>query len=218
MHGQAGGTVKATRLMALLDPLAGALPLADVSASLAADGSFTVSAAQLAVLAGGTLADGAHVLRLQAADADGNKSELVNVSFTLDRGAPAAFSYALSAADASNAGLSATTSARVQLKGQAEEGALITLASQGLSALAGAGGVFVLPNVALALGENLITLTATDVAGNATSLSRTLTRAPQLQQDAVLTWNNIALSAIQLDVTDPPHRHPHPGYPEPGGV
>ncbi|CAN7346405.1 Ig-like domain-containing protein [Pseudoduganella sp. LjRoot289] len=203
VHGVAGGTVKAARLLATLDPDGSALPLTDVSASLAADGSYTISAAQMAALAGGALADGAHVLRLQAVDADGNKSELVDVSFTLDRAAPATFSYALSAADASNADLTTATSARVQIKGQAEEGATVALSSQGLSAVAGAGGVFILPNVTLAMGENLITLTATDAAGNASSLARTFTRVAQLQQDAVLTWNNIALKAIQLDVSDP---------------
>ncbi|MHA4866064.1 Ig-like domain-containing protein [Duganella sp. PWIR1] len=202
--GVAGGVVKAVQLLAVLDPAGDAPPQASVSAGLQADGSYTISAGQLDALAGGALADGLHVLRLQAVDAAGNKSAVVNVSFTLDRAAPPPFSFALAAADASNAALTTTTSARVQLKGVAEAGALLRLESQNLSALAAADGAFVLAGVNLALGDNVLTLTATDAAGNARSVSVTLTRVAQQQKDAVLTWNNVALRAIQLDVTDPP--------------
>jgi hypothetical protein len=87
----------------------------------------------------------------------------------------------------------------------AEPGATITLAGQGLTTVAGAGGTFVLPDVGLAMGDNLLTLTATDVAGNVATLSRTLTRIAQVQQDPVLAWNAIALNAIKLDVSDPPN-------------
>ncbi len=48
-----------------------------------------------------------------------------------------------------------------------------------------------------------MTFTATDAAGNATSLNRTFTRIVQVQADAVLAWNDIALRAIQLDSTFP---------------
>ena len=57
---------------------------------------------------------------------------------------------------------------------------------------------------ALALGDNLLTLQVTDLAGNSASFSDTLTRVVQTRADAVLDWNSRALQVIQLDVTDPP--------------
>ena len=144
------------------------------------------------------------MLRLVAVDAAGNRSTALDSAFTLDTGAPAFTGFGLSNADASNVALDETGAATVQLKGTAEAGATVTLAAQNLSAVAGAGGAFVLPGVALGLGANALTLTATDAAGNATSITRTITRTSTVQADAVLEWNGIALRAVQLDVTDPP--------------
>ena len=52
--------------------------------------------------------------------------------------------------------------------------------------------------------EQIVKKLTTDAAGNSRSFSTTITRVAQPQTDAVLVWNNIALRAIQLDVTDPP--------------
>ena len=54
----------------------------------APDGTFTLDAAALDALAGGTLADGPHTLHLLAVDGQGNPSGIVDVSFVLDRQAP----------------------------------------------------------------------------------------------------------------------------------
>jgi|CXWL01.1.fsa_nt_gi hypothetical protein len=60
----------------------------DVLADLQATGVFTLSAARLAQIAGGTLPDGSHTLHLQATDAQGNVSSISDLVFTLDSAAP----------------------------------------------------------------------------------------------------------------------------------
>ncbi len=59
----------------------------DVLADLQGSGTFTLTPARLAEIAGGALADGAHVLHLRATDARGNVSGL-DYAFTLDTLAP----------------------------------------------------------------------------------------------------------------------------------
>uniref|UniRef100_UPI003CF3B8E5 Ig-like domain-containing protein n=1 Tax=Massilia sp. TSP1-1-2 TaxID=2804649 RepID=UPI003CF3B8E5 len=203
IRGSASDNVKVVGLSAILDPIGGAMPNQDISASMQADGTFLLSAAQLASLAGGALNAGSHTLRLRATDAAGNQSAPFDLSFTYDSTAPAIASFAFAAADASNDSGSQTGAAFAQIKGQAEIGATITLASQNLSTVVGAGGTFVLPGVALTPGENVLTLSATDAAGNSATLTRTLTRVAQQQPDPVLAWNAIALAAIKLDVSNP---------------
>jgi len=203
--GISGKATDATMLFASLDPSsAAAVPTINVSSALHADGSFVLTAAQIDALSGGTLADGVHLIRLQAVGAGGMRSAVFDIAFTLDRSKPTPGQFSIAASDATNADGTQTGSARVQIKGQAENGATVTLASQGLSVLAGANGMYVMPNVQLAMGDNALTLTVTDAAGNVGSVSRTLTRVAATQPDPILTWDDITLRAIQLDVTDPP--------------
>ncbi len=152
IQGTASDNVGVTRLLVALDPVSNTPTYTDLSAALAANGSFALSKAQLDSLAGGTLANGPHTLRVVAADAAGNRSAASNLSFTLDTSSPAFTEVSLSAADASNSALDQTGSTTVQMKGQVEGGATVTLASQGLSAVAAANGAFVLPGVTLSVG------------------------------------------------------------------
>ncbi|MCM8621019.1 MAG: Ig-like domain-containing protein, partial [Candidatus Accumulibacter sp.] len=202
--GTASDDVGVGQLLAQLDPATPDALFTDVTTLLATDESFTLTRATLDALAGGTLADGAHTLRFVAVDAAGNRSDVLERQFTLDTAAPAFTGFGLSLSDATNAALDETSAATVQLKGNAEAGATIRLDAQDIEVLAGAGGAFVLPSVALALGANDLTLTASDAAGNTTSFDRTLSRNAAVQADAVLEWNAIARRAVQLDVTDPP--------------
>ena len=203
ISGSATDDTGVTQLLAVLDP--GANPIfTNVSAQLQANGSFILSRAVLDSLAGGSLADGTHTVRLMARDAAGNSSTAVNVIFRLDTQAPSGASFGISSADALAGDTSKTSATIVSLSGNAEAGATITLAAQGLSSTAGGNGSFQLPGVALASGDNSITLKITDAAGNSQTISRTLTRVAAVQSDAVLDWISVALTAIQLDVTDPP--------------
>lgn len=202
--GSASDDVGVVQLFGQLDPATPDAPFADLTTLLATDGAFTLSRSTLDALAGGTLADGAHTLRFVAVDAAGNRSEEFERHFTLDTAAPAFAGFGLSVSDATNAALDETSAASVLLKGGAEASATIRLDTQDLEVLAGAGGAFVMPGVALALGANELTLTASDAAGNTTTFDRTITRTAAVQADAVLEWNDLALRAVQLDVTDPP--------------
>jgi hypothetical protein len=200
--GQTGDNVAVTQLLVAIDPT-GTPDTIDLSGLIQPDGRFTLSAAQLASLAGGVLADGEHSVLIQALDAAGNVTEKT-VSFTLDTAAPAAATFAIATADAFNGDDSQTSASRVVLRGQAPAGAIVTLGAQGLSTLAGQTGSFQLANVGLVEGENLLSLTIADAAGNTLSVARTLTRVTATHSDAVLDWNAIALEAIKRDVTDPP--------------
>ncbi|MBY0513395.1 MAG: hypothetical protein K2P78_05735 [Gemmataceae bacterium] len=59
-------------------------PLADVTAALAADGTFTLTPAMLQQLRGGPLAAGTYVLRVAATDTLGRESDPAELVFTLD--------------------------------------------------------------------------------------------------------------------------------------
>ena len=79
------------------------------------------------------------------------------------------------------------------------------LEGTGQGTAADGAGRFSFAGVPLALGPQTFTVHATDVAGNSTALSRTITRlAIPGGQDAVLVWNNVALEAIRLDDSPPP--------------
>ena len=201
--GTASDNIAATRLLVALDAT-GTPSFTNLSVSPAADGKFTISRAQLNALAGGNLADGAHTLHIAAEDAEGNRSTVALFSFTLDTQAPTGAAIGLASADALNGNDAQTSAAIATLRGTAEPGSTVSLAGQDLSALVGANGSFQLPGVAFAVGDNTLSFTVADVAGNTQTISRTIVRSVQVQADAVLAWNNIALRAIQLDVTDPP--------------
>jgi|GEM_PF-187621 len=202
LQGVGSDNVGVTRLLVALDDPNFEPSYSDLSGLLAADGSFSLAQAQLAVLAGGTLADGEHNVRVAIEDAAGNRSAEKIVTFTLDTQAPTGSQFGVSSADAVNGDDSKATSAIVVLRGTAEVGSTVSFGD--IRAVVGGAGTFSLPGVTLALGNNTISLNVTDAAGNTGSLSRTITRIEQAQTDAVLIWNDIALRAIQLEVTDPP--------------
>ena len=165
----------------------------DLSKAINANGSFTLTAAQLANIAGGTLADGKHTLHLTAVDQAGNATSFA-VSFTLDTAAPVVTVTSAPNSVTNNANLTisgtATTpdaafgdtlSLTAQLAGATGKplnvalgsGGVFTLTAQQLAGLSGA--------TKLADGSYAVQLTATDAAGNAstTTVSFTLdTAAP----------------------------------------
>ncbi len=203
--GDIGGSItgRAVGLYAVLDPHSGGAS-SDLSVDLGHNGNFSVTSTQLAALAGGVLADGAHTLRLFSLDAAGNRSAFVDLQFTLDTTAPPIRSVGFSGADSTNHDGTKTAAAISQLKGMGEAGATITITGHGNGATtAAANGTFVLPGTRLELGTNVLNLIATDAAGNQTTFSTSLVRTIQQQRDAVLVWNDLALAAIKLDASDP---------------
>ncbi|MEY2843189.1 MAG: hypothetical protein RI920_1226, partial [Pseudomonadota bacterium] len=203
LQAQGADNVKVVKLLVALDPATGTPTFTDLSsASLAADGSIQITRAQLDVLAGGTLAQGTHTLVMRVEDAVGLSSPTASLSFTLDSVAPTGASFGLATADAVNGQDDQAAAAVVSLRGTAEAGSQVSLGSNNV--LVGANGSFTLTGVNLALGANALSLVITDAAGNTQTVTRSITRVAQTQTDAVLTWTQTALKAIQRDVTDPP--------------
>jgi hypothetical protein len=145
--GTATDNVAVTQLLAALDP--DAQPnFINITTQLQPNGSFTLTRSVLDTLAGGTLADGQHTLRLIASDVAGNVSSPLDLSFTLDTVAPTGARFGISLVDALNGDDTQTTSAIVTLQGTAEAAATITLTGQNLLSTAGGNGNFQLPGVA----------------------------------------------------------------------
>ncbi|MEY4764304.1 MAG: hypothetical protein RI907_977, partial [Pseudomonadota bacterium] len=197
----ASDNVGVVKLQVALDP-SGTPTFSDLNAALGANGQIKVTRAQLDALAGGTLAQGAHTLVMRVQDAAGLNSSAVSLSFTLDSVAPTGASFGVAAADAVDGQNNQAAAALVTLTGTAEVGATVSLGNT--KALVGAAGTFSLPGVSLAMGDNTVAITVTDAAGNTQVVSRTLTRVAPTQTDTVLAWTQLALNAIQADVTDPP--------------
>ncbi len=148
----------------------------DVLADLQPDGSFTFTPARLDAINGAPLTDGPHTLTLLATDTKGNSSQLL-LSLTLDRTPPAAVTFDLApGSDTEVVGDQRTTASTVTLDGATEPAALVELLTFGLQTLADGTGAFAFSNVALALGANVLTVRATDAAGNQRTETRTVTR------------------------------------------
>jgi hypothetical protein len=181
----------------------GTSALADVSSAIGVDGRFTLDAAQLTTLNGGSLPDGPYLLRLQASDAADNAGTILQIAFQLDRTAPATPLFNLSTgSDSGVIGDQLTDAAVVQLTGQADPNVTVLLGNR--ATLSTSTGTFVFPDVALASGDNLLTARVIDVAGNVAQSARTITRSGTPGADVVLEWNATNLEAIRLDATAPP--------------
>lgn len=169
-------------------------------------GLFTIPTAVLESINGGPLTDGAHTLRIQAQGAIDGWSRAFEIQFTLDATAPTTTFLDLSiTSDTGVLGDQTTNAGRVTLTGQSEGGATIELLLGGLSALASNAGTFQFPGVDLAVGDNVLNVTATDIAGNAFQFDTTIHRVVEAQQqDPVLRWNQALLEAIRLDASPPP--------------
>ncbi|MBI1917260.1 MAG: DUF4114 domain-containing protein, partial [Planctomycetes bacterium] len=136
-------------------------------------GSFLLDQARINQIAGGLLADGPHVLHLTAKD-EANKVAILDLAFTLDTTVPLTFDLAAEF-DSAPLGDRQTTFDMVTLRGQAEPGAVVMLQETGATTTAAGTGVFEFPGVDLTHGPNDFTVAATDVAGNSSTVSRTIT-------------------------------------------
>ncbi len=207
--GQLAAEAQAQQLLAVLNPVGAEPTLVDITARLGQDGRFTLDRAALDSLAGGTLAQGSHVLRVVLVDSEGQRTQ-AELTFTFDSVAPATGTAGLSASSLVPGTTNETTAGTAGLRGTAEPGSQVFITGPGIAAnvsgLADNQGVFTLPLVPLSLGSNTFTLQVEDAAGNrSASFTTTVVRieAPQNQTDPVLVWNQVALTAIQRDVTRP---------------
>ena len=148
----------------------------------------------------GPLGDGQHHVQATVQDVAGNVSSLsATLTLTIDTVAPATPTFDLTpGADSGTLGDQKTDFAVVALTGQTDAGAAVTVLQTGDSATA-ISGTFTIANVGLRLGDNSLTVRATDVAGNQSAFTRVITRvrAAETNADQALTafesvLNNVA--------------------------
>jgi Bacterial Ig-like domain/PAP2 superfamily/Putative Ig domain/Bacterial Ig-like domain (group 3) len=151
----------------------------DILPQRQADGSFTLTRAQLETMNGGTLPDGAYTLKLQAQDALGNVSAVFNLVFRLDTVAPDAPVLDLPATG--DSGVSNTDNITkinpATINGAAEAGSAVQVFVDGVAATSvtsDAQGNWQFNTATLSEGGHAITAQATDVAGNVSALSAAL--------------------------------------------
>ena len=166
---------------------------ADLSDTLGTNGAFTLSAARLATLYGGTIPDGTHVLHLTSTDVNGTAAQL-DFTFTLIAAQPTISSIKLSSASGDPA-TNTTAASSVTLSGTATPGLTVTVAGQ--SGTAVANGTFTIQGVKVVAGANALTATATDLAGHTATASITITQSGTVSTDQALIWNQIVLDTIK---------------------
>jgi membrane-associated phospholipid phosphatase/methionine-rich copper-binding protein CopC len=177
----------------------------DVLAKLNPDGGFSLDKATLTQINGGKFPDGIYQLSLQAEDKAGNVNEAVKLDFTLDTTAPPTLGFMLdSLFDSAPIGDSQTTFATVNILGQTEANATVTIKETGAAVIADAQGKFKLTGVALVIGDNSFTVNSIDLAGNVRSQTGIIKRVETANSDVVLDWNANLLNAIYTDKTAPP--------------
>lgn len=184
------------------------------------NGRFSFTRDRLAQINGGILPDGNYTLRLQAQDQQGNRSSMVSFSFDLDTTAPSLDLNLSPAFDSAPLGDRQTLVNPVTLAGQTEAGLTVSLQPTGVTATATSAGQFTFADVSLQPGNNLFTVSATDLAGNQGVFSQTITRTStdvRLQEEtffsrAIERTFTIPASAsalrfsfadLQFDTTDP---------------
>ena len=166
--------------------------------------AFTFNRAALEQILGGPLLDGSHTLHLLATDASGSSLGTKDVAFTLDTQAPVVPNFNLAPGFAVTT--SATTFRSVTLVGSSDPGIMVSTTSSGTVATTttAADGSFQLSNVVLSVGSNSITLTATDLAGNSSTATKTISRTtPTTANQVALDWNTQVLNAIQQYASTP---------------
>jgi membrane-associated phospholipid phosphatase len=196
-----GRVAERQRISRLEFALDGSTNYTDLTTVLQADGSFTVSSAQLDAIAGGTLAFGTHSLIARCIDADGTAIGQTTLNFNCQAVNTNRASLVL--AKASDTGVSndlVTSADVVNLVAKAQAGLTVKIGD--LTAIADATGTATFTGVALAFGANQFTIETIDANGEIATSTTTITRTNP--DDVILTWNHIALNAIAIAKTAPP--------------
>jgi RHS repeat-associated protein len=198
VRGQVADRHQISRLEFALD---GSTNYTDLTAALQLDGTFRLLPAQLNSLAGGTLSFGAHSLTAIGVLADGTPVATATLNFTYQSANLNRPSLALNkASDTGVIGDLVTSATTVDLIAKAAAGTSVKLGTQTL--IADANGIATFTGINLTLGGNNFTLTTTDSNGELATSTTTITRTNP--DDVILTWNHIALAAIQRENTPPP--------------
>nr|WP_322712654.1 putative Ig domain-containing protein [Nostoc sp. ChiSLP03a]MDZ8213882.1 putative Ig domain-containing protein [Nostoc sp. ChiSLP03a] len=143
----------------------------NVLAQRIADGSFTLTRAQLEQIYGGTLPDGFHTLHLQAVDEFQNTSNIFDFSFTLDSTTSEPIFNLNAVSDSGVIGDFQTLFDTVTLTGLAEPNSTVVLQQTGAVTISDNNGQFTFAHVSLAAGDNSFIARSTDIAGNQNTYS-----------------------------------------------
>ncbi len=137
----------------------------------------TLQSIRLAQFGSGVVPDGSYTINLRATDNLGRLG-LASLNFTRDTTLPAAPAFSISSVfDPNQDGV--TNSELVTLVGTTEPNAQVSLDRGSLVVTAGPTGQFQFTGVQLFAGLNSIGTVATDLAGNVSAFSRTVTYDPQ---------------------------------------
>jgi RHS repeat-associated protein len=187
----------------------------EILSLIQADGKFLLTTAQLTEINAGSLPDGNYSLKLTAQDNKGNISAIYSYDFSLDRLAPNLSLNLAPNFDSEPVGDLKTTFETVILVGTTE--ANLTVRLGGLAATANGLGEFSFSNQLLNLGNNNLSVSATDLAGNVGTFSQNIERLPVVVNQAptglILSKDTIAensgnnfligtLSTLDPDVGD----------------
>ena len=144
-------------------------------------------------------ADGLHTVYFTATDASGN-STASDFKFTLDTIPPVQPAFALAAADRESGVALSTTDGQVTLTGQTDPNVSVQVMGTSALALSTNTGAFQIPNVPVTLGDNSLTVVATDAAGNTSQFQATIHRdSSSGGVNQVILWDQITLQAIEQD-------------------
>ncbi|NJN12163.1 MAG: hypothetical protein HC815_31065, partial [Richelia sp. RM1_1_1] len=141
----------------------------------------------------GPLLDGGYALYISTKRNSGGFQEVSRegFGFILDTTPPAQPTFNLDAAsDSGVTGDRKTQLATVNLTGQTTANTTVTLQQTNVVTTSDSTGKFTFTSVSLVMGDNLFTAQATDIAGNTSIFSTTITRQPQ----ATITLTNNAIA------------------------
>ena len=139
-----------------------------------------------------------------ATDRRGNVSGPTDLRFTVDTIPPIQPAFSLASADQESGSLLSTTNSQVTLTGLTDANVSLKIDKTDATALSTNTGVFQFPGVGLALGDNALTVVATDAAGNISQYQVTIHRdASTGGVNQVIYWNQVQLQAIENDDSTP---------------
>ena len=174
---------------------------ADLTAALQLDGTFRLLPAQLDSLAGGKLNLGSHSLNVRGVLADGSTVASASLNFTYQSAnSNLPVLTLVKASDTGVIGDLVTSAGVVDLVAKTKAGITVKLGT--LTTVADLNGLATFTGVNLTLGTNQFALTTVDANGETATSTTTITRTNP--DDVILTWNHIALQAIQRENTPPP--------------
>jgi hypothetical protein len=174
------GTVTDDNVVATLQASFDGTNFVDILPQRSANGSISISAAQLATIKGSALTDGVYNLRIKAQDQYGNTSPVFSVGFTLDTTAATPGQLSLTAtSDSGSSNSDKITNVKTpKITGTGEAGSVLTLldgTQQVGQTTVGTDGNWQITTAAnLTDGQHQLTAKFTDIAGNTSSTSPAL--------------------------------------------